>query len=76
MLHRGITDGATEKVTPIHKPLATVVSTATDAVLVCVTTVWLAAVATAPPLIQRPVHTTLELAPAATPKLRNVNQHS
>jgi hypothetical protein len=62
-----MTDGATENVTPIHRPDATVVSTATLPVLVCNTWVELAAVAIAPPLLHDPVQTTLEFAPAATP---------
>lgn len=49
-----MTDGATENVTPIHKPLATVVSTDTLAVLLCTTDVALDAVATAPPEVQMP----------------------
>lgn len=75
-LNNGITDGATEKVTPIHSPAATVVSTATLAVLVWSTHVSLAAVATAPPEDHLPVQMTLEFAPAATPIDRKTSQHS
>lgn len=68
--HKGITDGATEKVTPIHNPLAIVVSTETLPVLVCVTVVALAAVAIAPNETHLPVQITEEFAPAATPRDR------
>jgi hypothetical protein len=67
MLHSGITDGATENVTPTHRALATVVSTDICDVAVCVTPVMLDAVATAPPELHVPVQMTLEFAPAATP---------
>lgn len=76
MLHSGMTEGATEKVTPIHRPLATVVSTDTLAVLVCVTEVSLDAVAIAPREVHLPVQITVEFAPAATPIVRNTTQHS
>lgn len=68
-------DGATLAVTPIHRPDVTEVSTETLAVLVTGTTVELAAVATAPPDIQRPVPNALELAPAC-PMARNISQYS
>lgn len=74
--HSGITEGATEKVTPIHRPEATVVSTDTLPVLVWCTEVLLLAVAIAPSEPQRPVQITVELAPAATPNERMYTQHS
>lgn len=71
-----MTDGATEKVTPIQRPDATVVSTATLAVLVWDTAVSLDAVAIAPSEDHFPVQITFELAPAATPIERKISQHS
>jgi hypothetical protein len=52
--HFGMTEGATENVTPIHSALATEVSTDAVAVPPTTTAVALAAVATAPPLSQSP----------------------
>ena len=64
MCHCGMMDGATVNVTPIHKPDATDTSTEVAApVVMCPTSVTLAAVATAPPDAQSPLHTTVELAP-------------
>ncbi len=61
MCHSGMTDGATLNVMPIHRPVATEVSTVMAAPVVqCVTVVWLAAVATAPPDNQLPVQTQVD----------------
>ena len=62
MCHCGMTDGATLKVTPIHKPDATDVSTLV-AVGPLITSVTLAAVATAPPDVQLQVNIAVEFAP-------------